>query len=526
MTTLHSSLQYRPLTTLLVVGLSVASVGTASPTVADAPANEVHAPPRELAIDATRADDPIASPGSDTSLGTIGRLIADAQPGSVVHVPPGVHRERVRVDRPLTLVGVERPVIDGGGSGDIVEIVAPGVTLRGFVIRNTGDNLDRENAAIRVLAAEATIEDNILEDVLFGIDLRQAPRSVIRNNRIGGKQLDIARRGDGLRLWRSDDSLIEGNVIHDGRDAVLWYSTGLVVRDNVSYRCRYGFHLMFSDEMVIEGNRLFENSVGLYAMYSAGLTIHRNHLVRNRGPSGYGLGLKEADRYSVTENLIAGNRVGVYLDGSPFSTRQPGVFERNAIGHNDVGMTFLPSVRGNEIVENNFIDNLEQISIAGRGNLDGNRFWRDDPVRGDRGNFWSDYTGYDQDRDGIGDFVHESSTLFERFLEREPNLRLFLHSPSQQAIEFVSRALPAIRPEPKFVDEVPLMRPVALDLGDPPPPGARLRVGLAGALLLAVGGGVLALATVHGSGGGIGDRSGTRRGRPARGASPDKEHAS
>jgi parallel beta-helix repeat protein len=54
----------------------------------------------------------------------------------------------------------------------------------------------------------------------------------VRGNRIGGKQLDIARRGDGLRLWRSDRTLIEGNTIHDGRDAILWYSKGIVVRGN------------------------------------------------------------------------------------------------------------------------------------------------------------------------------------------------------------------------------------------------------------------------------------------------------
>jgi nitrous oxidase accessory protein len=352
-----------------------------------------------------------------------------------------------------------------------VEILSPDVTLRGFTVRNTGIDLDKENAAIRVLAARAVLEDNVLEDILFGIDLREAPGSVVRGNRIGGKALDIARRGDGLRLWRSDGVLIEGNTLHSGRDAILWYSNGVVVRGNRSERCRYGLHLMFSDGVVIEDNELTENSVGIYLMYSAGVELRRNRLLRNRGPSGYGIGLKETDRFTVADNLILGNRVGVYIDGSPFTAAKPGEFFRNTVAYNDIGFTFLPSARGNELTENNFIDNIDQVSVAGRGGLEANRFWR-----GDVGNYWSDYTGYDENGDGIGDFVHESQTLFENMMDREPSLRLFLFSPAQQAIEFVGRALPAVRPEAKFTDEVPLMRPAPMAIA----PGERggFRAGL------------------------------------------------
>jgi nitrous oxidase accessory protein len=397
-------------------------------------------------------------------LGEIGRRIAAARDGDTIRVGPGVYHERIRIDKPVHLIGEPGAVIDGGGSGDVVEITAPGVEFRGFVVRDTGIDLDKENCAIRVLAGRAVIAGNTLDDVLFGIDLREAPDSIVRGNRIGGKRLDIARRGDGLRLWRSDRSLVEGNAVHDGRDAILWYSQGVTVRGNTSRRCRYGLHLMFSDQVTIEGNELTENSVGVYLMYSKGITLSRNRLIRNRGPSGYGIGLKEADQYTIADNLIAGNRVGAYLDGSPFTTARPGLFTRNTFAGNDTGLTFLPSVRGNELSENNFVDNTEQVCVLGRGELKGNSFSKDG-----RGNFWTDYVGYDQDGDGVGDFVHESQTLFERMLDKEPKLRLFLFSPAQQAVEFVGRALPAVRPEPKFTDEYPLMAPAAT--GTPAPLG-------------------------------------------------------
>lgn len=414
--------------------------------------------------------------------GVIGRRIASAAPGATIVIPPGVYHEHLRIDRPLTLVGEGKAILDGGGSGDIVEITAPGVTLRGFTIRNTGIDLDKENAGIRVLAQRAVIEDNILEDILFGIDLREAPSSIVRRNRIGGKALDIARRGDGLRLWRSGGTLVEQNFIHDGRDAILWYSNEVTVRQNVCESSRYGLHLMFSDSVKIEHNVLRSNSVGIYLMYSTGIELLGNQLIRNRGPSGYGIGLKEADKFIVRDNTIVGNRSGIYIDGSPFTQAQPGVFTRNTIAFNDIGFTFLPSAKGNELSENNFIDNIDQVSVAGRGNLSANRFWKED-----RGNFWSDYTGYDQNRDGIGDFVHESQTLFDNMMDKHPGLRLFLFSPAQQAIEFVGRALPAVRPEPKFTDEVPLMRPVEAGTASLTSTPAPISLVLTGGAMLAVG---------------------------------------
>ncbi|MBL8991385.1 MAG: nitrous oxide reductase family maturation protein NosD [Phycisphaerae bacterium] len=456
---------------------------TALTALAAHPPTVAHGQPHEAPA-ARPADAAARAPQGD-----LGRRIAAAPAGATVIVDPGVYRERLVIDKPLTLIGRPGAVIDGGGSGDIIEITAPDVTVRGLTVRNTGIDLDKENAAVRVLAPRATLESLVLEDVLFGIDLREAPDSTVRGNTIGGKRLDIARRGDGLRLWRSDRSLVEGNTVHDGRDAIIWYSTGVTVRNNLGRDCRYGLHLMFSDSVTIESNRFENNSVGVYLMYSTGVEVRGNRLTGNRGPSGYGLGLKETDRFTVRDNLIAANRAGIYVDGSPFTASIPGVFTRNTVACNDVGVVFLPSARGNELFENNFIDNIDQVAVAGRGDLSANRFFK-----GERGNFWSDYTGYDLNGDGVGDFVHESQTLFENLMDRHPSLRLMLFSPAQQAIEFVGRAVPAVRPEAKFTDEVPLMRPVEIGLTAADAPAGAPAQAAGAALLLTVGGGLVGLA--------------------------------
>ncbi|HWP40835.1 MAG TPA: nitrous oxide reductase family maturation protein NosD [Tepidisphaeraceae bacterium] len=381
-----------------------------------------------------------------------------ADPGATIEVDPGVYRGGIVVRKPISLVGRGWPVIDGGGRGDVLILAARDCRVSGLVIRGSGESLDHENTGIRVLAANAVIEDNRFQDVLFGIDLKMAPGCRIRRNHIESKPLEIARRGDALRLFRSDDCLIEQNVIENGRDALLWYSNRVSVRGNVSRNNRYGFHMMFANQVTLEDNQLSDNSVGVYLMYGRTFTLRGNRFVGNRGPSGYGVGLKEIDAYTIENNLFSGNRVGIYIDGSPY-TRRPGsaVISGNTFACNDIGMTVLPAVRGNRIAGNNFIDNIEQVAVQGRGGIDGNEF-----AYGGRGNFWSDYGGYDADHDGVGDQPYRARKLFESLIDREPKLRLMLFSPAHDALEFIGRALPAVQPEAKFADPAPLMRPVEL----------------------------------------------------------------
>ncbi len=379
-------------------------------------------------------------------------IVQQAQPGEVVRIPSGDYRGVITIDKPITLEGVGRPVIHGYGRGDLVLVKSPGVTLRGFDLIGTGDDLDQENCAIRVLAPKAVIEDNRLEDVLFGIDLRGAPDSIIRGNTIGGKPLDIARRGDGLRLWKSDRTRIEANTIHDGRDAVLWYSTAVEVRGNLVRDCRYGFHLMYSHGVVIEHNELRSNAVGIYLMYSEGIDLRDNIIASSRGASGFGIGLKEVSDYRVVRNRIAGNCVGIYMDDAPFRAGEAEI-RGNILECNDRAMSVLPNSKGNTIVDNAFIDNLQGVLPLGRGDLYDNVF-----DRGGAGNYWSDYAGYDDDGDGIGEWVHEPAPLFGRIIEAEPKLAVLRFSPAEQVVEFVARAVPAVRPDPVFADENPRTR--------------------------------------------------------------------
>lgn len=389
-----------------------------------------------------------------------------AQPGAVIQVPPGLYQGNFLIEKPLTLEGIDWPILDGKAQGHVIQVnQAPHVTLRGLVIRNTGTRLDKEEAGISANKSPyLLVENNRLENTLFGIDVKDSAESRIAYNMIGAKEdLEVAARGDSIRLWYSQNSQLVGNQISHGRDVVLWYNNGAVIRDNVITHNRYGLHFMYCDDNLVENNRLEANSVGAFLMYSRRLTLRHNNFANNRGPSGYGIGLKDLDGVEATHNLFSGNRVGMYFDNSPWSIDVSQHFSHNLFAHNDIGLLFTPSVKRNYFSQNSFIDNLEQVGLTGSGDFKGNGF----TVEG-KGNFWSDYTGYDANNDGLGDLPYLSKSLFENMMDKNPELRLFQFSPAQQAIQLAAVAFPIFQPHPKFSDEAPLIRPVIPTVALPP----------------------------------------------------------
>jgi nitrous oxidase accessory protein len=385
---------------------------------------------------------------------SIAAAIAVAAPGDVIEVRGGSYAGPLVIAKPVTLRGVDNPIIDGHDKGTVIQITGDNVTITGFTIRGTGGSHDKEDTAIRIEAQHATVANNTISDALFGIVLRKAHGSVLQNNIVRGKAVDIALRGDGIKVWYSNDVVIEGNQASDGRDIILWYSNRAQVRNNQFNRERYGLHLMFSDQATITGNSLQFNSIGLYIMYSRDPTVIGNILANNHGPSGGGLGLKDVDRAVIEGNRFVNNKIAAQVDTSPREMGIENVWTGNVFAYNEIGLAFMPSVRHNTLVENAFIDNTEQISILGGGQLRDITWTKDG-----RGNYWSDYAGFDADGDGIGDRPYRSEKLFESLMGNHPNLRLFLFSPSATAIDFAARAFPSFRPETKLEDTAPLMSP-------------------------------------------------------------------
>lgn len=390
--------------------------------------------------------------GVDGQYGSIGAAIAAADPGDTIRVAPGVYREQLAIDRALTLIGEDWPVIDGGREGHVIEATAP-VTVEGFAIRGSGTSVDVEHAGIMVREATARVANNRIEDVLYGVYLKQAPNSTILNNTIRGKLLPPPRRGDGIRLWHSSGTEIAENEVNRMRDVVVYFSDDLLIRDNTITEGRYGLHYMYSDRNRIEGNLLIGNDVGAFIMYSSDVELIDNEFTEGHGSMGMGLGLKDADEIRVESNLFVDNAVGVHLDNSPHSVNVTNTFSDNVLANNDTAIRLLPSVTGNQFRANAFVGNERPAEVSGgvrAGQVEQNDW---------AGNYWDRYAGFDRDGNGVGDSPYIHARFADELLARHPGLRFFARSPAVGALDAAARFFPMLRPEPVVYDPHPNLEP-------------------------------------------------------------------
>lgn len=381
----------------------------------------------------------------NSQLNTIDAALRLAKDGETIEVWGGNHRGPLVIDKSVRLVGHDWPVIDGENHGTVVTLNAPRIQFIGFVVRGSGDRLANEDGDGGILASgvDMIIEGNRLENVLFGISLRESHRSTVRKNVLRGKDLDVARRGDLIRLWWSHGITVEDNELIRGRDLVLWYSKDLIIRNNHAHHGRYGIHFMYCDDATVVGNQFNDNSVGSFLMYSRRVRLEGNWIENNRGTSGFGIGLKDMDDYILRGNVIANNRTGIFVEGARGET------SGNLIAYNEKGISIFTSCYGNSFRDNSFVENGEQVSVEGNTPISSSNVWE--------GNFWSDYRGLDANGDGFGDTPYKPVKLFERLTDRNSGMKLFAHGPAAEAIDYSSTLFPIFKPEPKFVDARPRM---------------------------------------------------------------------
>jgi len=380
------------------------------------------------------------------------QALVDATPdGGVLSPPPGLYLGKIKINRPITLDGRGEVRIDGEGRGSVISIRGSGVTLRGLHIQGSGENHDTLDSGISVRGNRNRIEDNTIEDSLFGIDLGQSNDNVIARNKIRSKPLDLGVKGDGIRLWYSRGNQIVDNEIRDVRDVVVWYSGGNTIARNTVVGGRYALHFMYSERNIVEDNHYSENMVGIFLMYSDGVVIRRNTIAQGVGATSMGIGFKESSDVLLEDNVILRCATGIYLDISPYEPDTTNRFFRNRIAFNSIGVMFHSDWHGNVFEGNDFDDNFTQVAVRGGGGAT-RQVWRR--------NRWGGYRGFDRDQDGTGDRPHEIFSYADRFWVEQPHAAFFRGSPLFEMIDMLDRLAPFTQPtlilrdeEPRFVAE-------------------------------------------------------------------------
>jgi nitrous oxidase accessory protein len=376
-------------------------------------------------------------------------LVDKAPAGSVLKPPPGNYAGPVTINKPLTIDGGDQVSIDAGDRGTVMVLDASNSVIRGIRLTGSGDSHDTDDSCLDVRGNHNTIENVAIDNCLFGLDLKQSNNNTIRGNSIRSKDRELGVRGDGLRLWYSNDNLIEKNQIIDSRDMVAWYSHKNVFRDNIGKRSRYSIHFMFANDNVVEGNAFYDNAVGVYFMYTEGGVVKNNIISHATGATGMGIGFKEASGTIIENNEIIYCGVGIGSDLSPFQPDSTIEIRGNRFAYNGTGILFNSETGGNNMVDNIFEGNLTQVAYGGHGDNNNS------PKNVWIGNYWDDYQGFDRNADGIGDKTHELYAYADQIWMELPIARFFRSSPVMELLDFLERLAPFSTPDLILRDEKP-----------------------------------------------------------------------
>jgi len=378
--------------------------------------------------------------------------IDNAPEGSILTLPAGVYKGKITINKPLTIIGKEAGVIiDGEDNGTVIRTFGSFITLKNLTIRNSGSMHHTLDAAISMQKGkQCEVSDCTIEDCLFGIDAQMISNSIFSHNYITSKDLDLGLRGDGLRLWYSNDNIIKKNSLIKSRDMVIWYSHGNQIIENYGEHNRYSLHFMYAGKNYVHNNTYKFNSVGIFFMYSKDTIATGNIIQSSLGATGMGIGLKDVSNFTIKDNTVIYCAQGLYIDRSPF---EPGTYnwvENNKILYNAEALHFHSLSENNIVKDNTMMGNIEDIVNDSRGSKT-----NENEIEG---NYWDNYAGFDRDNDNVGDTPHRVYQYADQLWVYNPDVKFFYGSPVISLLNFLAKLAPFSKPLFLLEDKKPKVR--------------------------------------------------------------------
>ncbi|PKV49276.1 nitrous oxidase accessory protein [Aquimarina sp. MAR_2010_214] len=376
---------------------------------------------------------------------TIKEGIARATASDTVLIKKGKYNEfDIVIDKPLTLLGEDYPVIDGELKGGIIKVISDNVTVDGLFIINVGTSYTEDYAAVRVVKSKNFLIQNlVLEKLFFGIYLEKSRDGRVFHNKIIGDAVEEYNSGNGIQLWYSQNIDIENNIITHVRDGIyLEFANDCRIKNNISSdNLRYGLHFMFSNNDLYENNTFENNGAGVAVMFSKKIKMLNNTFKENWGTASYGLLLKEINDADIVGNIFKENTIGINIEGSNRIK-----YTKNNFIKNGWAIKVRGACYANIFSNNNFMYNSFDVSYNSK--LNDNKFDQ---------NYWSGYTGYDLDKNGVGDVPYRPVKLFSYIVNRTPETIILMRSLFIDMIDFSEKVSPVFTPD-DLLDNFPLMK--------------------------------------------------------------------
>ena len=146
---------------------------------------------------------------------SIQQAINAASDGDTIRVYPGTY-SKVILNKAVSLTGINLPVIDGKGDGDVVEVQADNAELEGFKVINSGQD---NNVGVLLECSHSQVSNNDVTSNECGIGLIAASNNSILNN-------DVSANEYGIFIESScSNNEILGNSVSSNNYGIYGYSS-------------------------------------------------------------------------------------------------------------------------------------------------------------------------------------------------------------------------------------------------------------------------------------------------------------
>ncbi|MCK4285021.1 MAG: right-handed parallel beta-helix repeat-containing protein [Candidatus Lokiarchaeota archaeon] len=279
-------------------------------------------------------------------------------------------------------------IIDGGGLGPCIHIRNSDVyfKIEKCILFNSG----YVYGILLVDVNNSQIINNNCSNNGGGIWVVRGEYNVISGNNV------YNNNGTGIELYSSDNNIVSGNIVKDnGCGIQLRYSDYNEISGNTVKKNDFGIILDESDNNTVPGNTANDNNEdGMVVYRSNGNDILENAVSNNEN----GIRLRECHDNDILENAVNGSNYGIWFQYLAYGN----IISRNTVSNNFVGIIIwtpmsLASSYNNVIYYNCISNNTHNGYDNGTNNQ-----WDSGAI----GNYWSNYTGLDEDNDGIGDVPH------------------------------------------------------------------------------------------------------------------------
>ena len=397
-------------------------------------------------------------------------IFKEVQDGDHIEVRAGTYTGAWNIDKSINIKAQSGAILDADKNSKAITISADRVTISGLTIKNWGDDIGELDSGVFIEkhASNVVLESLNLTGSAFGIWVDAADKATVKNCKIEG-DLNVRSqdRGNGIHLFNVKNALIEGNEVWHTRDGIyIDTSNNNQLISNYLHDLRYGVHYMYSHDNELHRNITERTRTGYALMQSKRLDVQHNQSINDFN---YGIlmnyitdstlkfnkvsmvrqGRNPNTNMAVGETIAGADGKALFIYNSVFN-----VISENEFSQSDLAIHLTGGSTDNKIYSNAFLGNRNQVKYVSNRKQE----WSFEG----KGNYWSDYLGWDVDKDGLGDSQYIPNNGLDKLLWKFPNARMLFNSPGVLLLRWVEAQFPIFK-APGITDSFPRMhKPISM----------------------------------------------------------------